>query len=1581
MTEIHLYIGDQEVDFTEKPEILYTYQINDLTNPTIVKNSFSKTITIKGTANNNHIFGHYWNVERVQATNGEIYFNASKKMDFKLFVGTEMYESGYVKLDEVRRISEDNYEYDISLFGGLGDYFYMLSIKENGEPKKLADLNFNTDIDFQINLQTVQEAWTALKEGTSGKWQTINFMTAYNGLPEDFDSDKMIIDMTRTPLQNYKMEDDKRYYPKNGWTLAELPEDMTEWQTRDLRSYLQRPCLRMKEIIMACKNPINNGGYEVNLSEEFFNENNPLYNDTWITLPMIQTLEFETGEKILKDAKLIGGTTTGNTEGYMYQDVSFDTGEFQNKVVENINITAIINPNVKYRNTSYIWFWNSNSNDYHTGYFCMGSLYVQLLAYNGDTVIGASEAFNLTTPIKHDGEWYWGHSGRYDGGHKFTPYMNKSIRDSLGYFESDGFHLFDEKNGTEIAYPNTFPFTITGLNQNITSLKFCYYWGASKDKLSKTNGAFTVFKDSKAVGWYEHDFDSWPYTTPEQINANITYSMNLNAVIGSMIGRTGTDVTKESLLNTEASPCEYLLSYCKMFGLYFTKNPYKKEINILTRNEFYNRSKLNDISNDIDRYNSVTIMPIAFDSKWIDFSQEQDETQYSKEYQTSKGTQYGAKVLNTGYEFNSDKKQLLKDNIIRTAIEGLEKSKYFTCYNNDSIVRPFFGYGMKYHLYNGNDTIELNGTNAQGSNLLGINEDSELKYYDAFPKIQLHDSDNSPTDGNNVLVFFSGMKNVTSGRPNPINYFLTDDSYYQSQLNEGKPCWLFVSEDKDIYEKPIARKVEEIPVFERYLTDNSGTTVKASLDFGTPQELFVPKYSIKDEVSLYHSYWKSYLNDLYDANTKVVSLNVRLGDKVGYEMMREFYFFENSIWRINKISDWNIGAKEDYTKVEFVKVQDMANYSAIPPKQKNVVKLESNLYNVRAAGQSVILTITTSNGGAWTLEGNDARLSFSKKKGTGNSEVTLTIPESANPDNPSFYRITVTDDEGNTASVSIAQGYEGETKFRVYPSSLIVPADNGTEHNITFEWINQGVNEITGYSIEGDIKAKVNIDGLHASISVSDSEMPNDVVSGKVIFTNGLYTGEVGIDQIPLSLSFNHGGGDYEFNYIYSTEVKYDYLPYWINVKGNKLTVLPNVYYSERDASIMVSNNDSYAFISIHQGSNQNRVEPDRINFGYEGGMQYVNVDIENPWTVEKEEWLSVNILSGTGKAIAAVTAALNGVNDRSGSLRFKDTVTVKYYNVTVSQEGAPPNIIADGDSLTFEWMGGTKETDIISNVAWYADSSVSWLKASPSSSSDEVTRLSVECEENEGSVYRFGKISIYDKRTGILMANVSIEQEGFKPSFSTSNSEMRFGYESGGTSVMIYSNISWKSIPSDTWLRTNISSGDSGSVTIMVYVDRNITDEGRIGSIKFTDMKGMTIGEIRVMQEPVEIDFRVQSTISVPTEGASGNIYVDSNIAWESETTADWFTLSPSSGDYGITSVRVTVDENRNITDRIGTAFFKNAYSGKNIGVLTVTQDKFIETIGAEPYMVVFGIDGGEQTITITSNTAWEIDLVEEYD
>lgn len=150
-----LYINNQEVNLTGSTDINFNYQQSDLTNPTIIKSSFSKTVTVPGNTHNSNIFNKIYDVQMVNnyATG---YFNPAKKADFKLFKDGVLLESGYAKLDSVTK-NNGLIFFNLTLYGGLGDFFYELSYNENGDKLTLADM-FSSDLDFVINRDTVNSA-------------------------------------------------------------------------------------------------------------------------------------------------------------------------------------------------------------------------------------------------------------------------------------------------------------------------------------------------------------------------------------------------------------------------------------------------------------------------------------------------------------------------------------------------------------------------------------------------------------------------------------------------------------------------------------------------------------------------------------------------------------------------------------------------------------------------------------------------------------------------------------------------------------------------------------------------------------------------------------------------------------------------------------------------------------------------------------------------------------------------------------------------------------------------------------------------------------------------------------------------------------------------------------------------------------------------------------------------------------------------------------------------------------------------------------------------------------------------------
>ena len=93
------------------------------------------------------------------------------------------------------------------------------------------------------------------------------------------------------------------------------------------------------------------------------------------------------------------------------------------------------------------------------------------------------------------------------------------------------------------------------------------------------------------------------------INPNNTFTTKTNYKVG-----TNTLITKKKLLTTEDSAADYLISYAKLFGLYFEIDRVNNEINIKSRNSFFKRNII-DITGKIDYSKEVTIEPLLFDKK------------------------------------------------------------------------------------------------------------------------------------------------------------------------------------------------------------------------------------------------------------------------------------------------------------------------------------------------------------------------------------------------------------------------------------------------------------------------------------------------------------------------------------------------------------------------------------------------------------------------------------------------------------------------------------------------------------------------------------------------------------------------------------------------------------------------------------------------------------------------------------------------------------------------------------------------------------------------------------------------------
>lgn len=1024
--KISLYISDQLVDLDDQSFILFNYTMDDLSNPTIVKNSFSQQIRLKGTPANNRIFGSAFKTDRrVGNTGGDtgVDFNPSQKTPFTIYNEmNEILETGYVKLDSVSKTRED-VEYKVTLYGGLGSFFYALSYDENGNKRNLADLIYletgspETELDFVINAASVQAAWARLRNHTStpSMWDIINFAPAYNGIPDgNFSPDKALVLPSDVGLQDtivvgdetaqstwgswnlggnparafaiadtmameggvvsvklssystykvtlaiqtgtawdstkisdtgwmssdvqktitsaedgyyirvaigrvdnqpitlteflsaisemtYTYPSGERYTIKSGYGLVNLAEAQDEWAVKDLRSYLQRPVFSMKAFWEAICNPDNNGGYEVDASVILNSATFGKYSNLWMTLPMITSIgsiQQESGDLTLTRSST---ASSGNLIGRYDISGSVPAGT---KVTANLNCK--IRFNVPSGANAYSTLYRSvqqSAGQIINGKFSV--IFIQAVAYGSDnTIVGGSKVKVIGAPGRAGGASTAAACG-------YTPTWAAD-------YENVSANTFSKVSAGVWEFPSEMSFSVVAQDVAYYKILMSVYSGTSYTS-GGGSGSTTRYTYSgngtSSVPVLYVDY-SVGYTATSTFIAAGDTSDTITYTSSESL-RSGATITKSMLLSSSHTPAEYMLSFCKIFGLYFLYDNATRKVTILRRDDLYQDETI-DLTRRVDLSKGYSIQPLVFNAKWYDFVLAGVGGAFYDEYLNVEGLQYGIQRVNTGYDFNAEAVDLLSSVVFKNACTILGRSKYFNyIFKSGGIFQPspFLDKGNTYVLWSADgETLETDiSCPPSSANVTYYNTNAAYKGYDinTARKLELRTADNKPVDGADILVFLEGW--------DQYDYFkLTDDVPAMDILNDGVPCWLLGAGDS-------GQDALNVPSFQRYSYQSAA--IVDSLDFGIPRQMNIPGVTITDGCTIYDRGWKAYLSDRYDVNTKVITCRVNFaGMQVGQDLLRKFYWFDNSLWVLNKIKNYSL-TTYDPVECEFVQVQDKNNY-------------------------------------------------------------------------------------------------------------------------------------------------------------------------------------------------------------------------------------------------------------------------------------------------------------------------------------------------------------------------------------------------------------------------------------------------------------------------------------------------------------------------------------------------------------------------------------------------------------------------------------------------------------------------------
>lgn len=961
---ITLYIAGQPCDLQDDGLVLLNVALADLTNPAVQRNSYTHPVTLPRTPANDQIFGASFRLDRTAGPGGSgPGFSASRKVPFSIYTAAgEILVAGYAKLESVTREGYEvtlygglgelvyNLSYDadgnkrslasldygvdldftinasavtdawsilagrpVIVYGDIGsvtitwrarlqiDTYYRgkeVTIRVSGDSSgQLVDIAFfentqviltcgsvvldNTTIEFKAiipanathfgSLADVSLTYTLNYEiiPPTTLWDVINFAPAYNGIPgTGFSADKAVAVPADISIPDTKTSDGVTYNTQGGYTLVTLPEAVDEWAAKDLRSYLQRPVLNVWKMLQAIADPANNGGWTIDLSDIDTTAKWP-YRDAWLTRPLLPSLGTYKQEAGVASISGYSPWTTSNIL-IEYTVTGASAGD---------TVTARMTFRPTFEINSAGGAASLKASTIAAGFRLRLVTFLQAVAYDSNNLkLGAGKTVAL-------------YQGADTLGAEEIAQMCGYTPDAL----NGGYASPVEETAYSLVSSDTYARDgLVTLDCEAPDIDHIEVVAKHYTLTTRLDGSKVVAVAGTAL------YDGVvPRTADQQCATNHTGTAT--TITGTTL-RSGARITKEMLLTTQGTPADYLLSLCKVFGLYLLADAATKTAVLLQRKSLY-QNLVTDLTDRVD-VDSVEITPCAFDARWYDLKLAGSGGAFETQYKEAEGVDYGQQRIDTDYDFDAEAKDVLQGAVLKSCAAIEATGKYFAHALNGADYTP----GV---IMYGGAVQTLWDTSGNGEDFpiaavpagTVVPEGSIYPYTDnsIVGRAEFRDKDNKGTDGADCLLLYAGIRT--------LSYIdVTDDISAMNALNGGTPCWI-LSDGQPM----------DVPTFTRY-----GFTVY--LDLGAPRQVVLYGFQYDADKTIYAKAWRSFMRDRLSADGKVLRCRVRLdGLQVGPELLRRFWWYGGSLWALSKIENYSL-TTFDLAECEFVQVQDIDAY-------------------------------------------------------------------------------------------------------------------------------------------------------------------------------------------------------------------------------------------------------------------------------------------------------------------------------------------------------------------------------------------------------------------------------------------------------------------------------------------------------------------------------------------------------------------------------------------------------------------------------------------------------------------------------
>lgn len=934
--EVRIYLENYQIDTDENSIIAMTMCYSYLEDPTTVAGDYSKTIKIPGTVSNNKIFGQIWNLDRTVLygdSNTSVYFNPSKKTEAKIYIGPELFKTGYVQLNNI--IKDKNViTYEITFYSELCNVLHNLL------DSSLCNLNLPSNgLRHAINSSNI-DSINNVSYNNLGNY--MKYGLTIDGVYDGFRADYWLTKDSNGNLAVAPMDNNGTKYDTAMILQAYSPK--------------VRPMVFVQTLLNQIRDDYNRDSSTKLIYDDdyFFNGANPYCVNSVMTGKTYDTDNASTVQVSLNaenfsasfgpDGGRVRLMLKPGTSSYVdengYLDLSSLTIATDLRFECMLRIAGTLNQSQWQSATS------SYANNYYGRRFTSDFGYINPAIVLVDAETDADAAFinaintpwdvpeiplyerynnlyypyiispiiyeqNPNTPtfelafknafITEVRNEYVPNPNTGQGTFVEVPEYNKMFfnLDTKGYLYLDD---DDSKIYDNIGVTDFFPFVFSTYGTSNLTKKYKVYveFTTRSNKLKCVNKG-NENTEIAITGWTVYGrcgiAEKYPNTNSNYIYRNtqnfqeFTASSHPNCPVVSTSGKncsfsgntgitSGSYVSFKDMVDSDITQGDFLINFSKLFGLVYDTDSiaYDNSIRLKTRNSYHKDYKIIDWTDKIDYSKSFKQTPLTFNTKYLSLAYNPMESYYEKKYLKTYDDAYGMQKIDTGFDFNDNTTQLINNQLFKQTV--MVKGEALL---NGGPVPAYFD----------KENNERSPIDAQYS-LLFWNQDSSLNNY--TPSIQIIDDMESMHD--------------------------------ESIGGDEEPCWVDTSTLNN-YRAVKLHAPSTLRSHEIQQTDDKKITQVFSWDLGYPQSNYA-KWSTStypSSATIYSNYWKSYIADLYDVNTRILKCYVYLSPtEMTKFSFKNFVKIGDTLWHPNQIIDYN-PLSNNPVQVELIKVNDISAYT------------------------------------------------------------------------------------------------------------------------------------------------------------------------------------------------------------------------------------------------------------------------------------------------------------------------------------------------------------------------------------------------------------------------------------------------------------------------------------------------------------------------------------------------------------------------------------------------------------------------------------------------------------------------------